>query len=160
MSKYLGTKGRKDRLWRFSNPRLGVEILLFAGAHRGPSRGFCMSEYRSVRRQTVAPSARRSISNLLDEVSESELEQFAIEVILQNRRHLERAQTLFEKIDAQGPEQENDQAFLQLRHAYHLALITLNGHHHVVSAVVNALGYVPNVPDDAEDNNSASARLN
>ncbi|MFC3721901.1 transcriptional repressor TraM [Neoaquamicrobium sediminum] len=119
-----------------------------------------MSGCQSDRHQAVAPSARRSISSLLDGVPESELEQLAIEVILQNRRHLQHAQDLFERLEAHGPDADDNGELQQLRHNYHLALITLNGHHEVVSAVVGALGHVPDVPADDADDNTAASTLN
>lgn len=119
-----------------------------------------MSGHRSDRQQTVAPSARRSISSLLDGVPESELEQIAIEVILQNRRHLQHAQDLFERLEALGPDVENTDDYLRLRHDYHLALITLNGHHEVVSAVIGALGHVPDIPAEDADDSPAASPLN
>jgi hypothetical protein len=104
-----------------------------------------MSEQQSVENQTVAPSAKRSISSLVENLARPELERLAVDVILQNRRYLETAQALFERLQA---EQTDDDDSLQLQHDYHLALINLNGHHQVVSAVIAALGYVPDIPCD------------
>lgn len=118
-----------------------------------------MSEQQSVKDQTDAPSAQRSISSLLENLSRSELERLAVDVILQNRRHLEHAQALYERL--QGSKQDNaeDDDSGDLHHDYHLALITLNGHHQVASAVINALGYVPDIPDD-RNRDAKTSRLN
>jgi hypothetical protein len=119
-----------------------------------------MSAEHSDKDQRIAPSATRSISSLLDGVPESELEQLAIEVILQNRRHLQHAQYLFERLEAHGPDTDDNEELQQLRHDYHLALITLNGHHEVVSAVVSALGNVPDVPADDGEGVTPPSSLN
>jgi hypothetical protein len=105
-----------------------------------------MSIDRLVGNRVIAPSAQRSIASLLEGLSDSECERLGVDVILQNRRYLEHAQALFDRLQAgvqdQGTEQDGD----HLRHDYHLALIILNGHHEVVRAVIDALGYVPIVP--------------
>ena len=73
MSKYLGTKGRKDRLWRFSNPRLGVMVLLFAGAYRGPSRGNCMRTKPGADIRPAKAPTSSVIHILLEELADYEL---------------------------------------------------------------------------------------
>ncbi|WP_306050941.1 transcriptional repressor TraM [Oceaniradius stylonematis] len=108
-------------------------------------------------RDRPAPSAERSIASLLENLSEVERERLAVDVIRQNRRYLEHAQTLFERlrnsdgaIAVHGDAGRND-----LRHEYHFALVNLSGHHQVVRAVIDALGYVPDVPDATSSGETA-----
>lgn len=108
-------------------------------------------------RDRLAPSAERSIASLFENLSEVERERLAIDVIKQNRRYLEHAQNLFERlrdsneaIAAHGDVRRDD-----LRHEYHFALVNLSGHHQVVRAVIDALGYVPDVPGGAPSGDTA-----
>mgnify|MGYP002623274780 CR=1 FL=1 len=125
-------------------------VLLFAGAHREPSRGNFMSDERPIRNRVLAPSGQRSITSLLKNLSESELERLAVEIILQNRRYLQHAQALFDRLQAGVPDQAAEQDGEHLLHDYHLALINLNGHHEVVGTLIDALGYVPDVPGSGD----------
>lgn len=116
-----------------------------------------MKEQHSAGDQAIAPSAKRSISSLLANLSKTELERLAVGVILQNRHYLERAQDLYDQLQGDELGNAGNEDNTELHHNYHLALITLNGHHQVVSAVISALGYVPTVPGDLEDDSRVSS---
>lgn len=100
------------------------------------------------RRDWLSPLAERSIVSLLESLPEIDRERLAVDVILQNRRHLQHAQSLFERMPEPGVATPGGGAGADLRHEYHLALVTLTGHHPVVRAVIDALGYVPDVPGE------------
>lgn len=113
-----------------------------------------MNEQQSAGDRSVAPSAKRSISSLVETLSKPELERLAVDVILQNRRYLEHAQALYERLHSEDLHEEDSG---QLYHDYHLALINLNGHHQVVSAVIAALGYVPAIPGEPPPESETSS---
>lgn len=103
----------------------------------------------------LAPSAERSIASLLENLSEVECERLAVDVIRQNRRYLEHAQILFERLRDVAIAPHGDAGRNDLRHEYHFALVNLSGHHQVVRAVIDALGYVPDVPDETSSGETA-----
>jgi hypothetical protein len=108
-------------------------------------------------RHRLAPSAERSIASLLENLSEGERQRLAIDVIRQNRHYLKHAQTLFERLrDADlAIAPLGDAGRDDLRHEYHFALVNLSGHHQVVRAVIDALGYVPDVPAETSSGETA-----
>ena len=138
-------KGRRDRLWRFSNPRLGVEILSFAGAHREPSRRDCMRRKPDVDIGPGRAATSSVIQALLAELTENELKQVAIAVIRENRSRLQNAHELFEELDWLEAAGSTDEHLGQLRHDYRIAMLNLHAQHQVVSLVVERLGFVPEI---------------
>ena len=145
MSKYLGTKGRKDRLWRFSNPRLGVMVLLFAGAYRGPSRGNCMRTKPGADIRPDQALTSSVIHTLLEELTADELERVATAVIREHRCRLQKAQDLFEEIGRTETRGGQDKDLDHLQHDYRVAMLNLHAQHGIVSLVIEKLGYVPEV---------------
>lgn len=147
MSRCSGAKGLRDRLERFSNPRLGVEIFLVAGAHRGPSHGILplLPEPNSLNLEPSSP--KHSIAAILTGLDEAALERVARDVIREQRCRLEHAQALYEKLSALEAEAPLDEETEDLRHDYRLALLMMRAHHQIASAVIDKLGRVPRLPE-------------
>ena len=153
MSRCLGAKGLRDCLWRFSNPRLGV-MVLFAGAYRGPSRRVFM---RTKRVEAVDPdeaATPTAVQRLLRGLSIEELEPIAIEVVREHRRRLQYAQDLFEVLERNDENRAASEEVVRPRQDYRMALLNLHGQHQLVSLVVAALGYVPEVDSQSPDDSS------
>ena len=148
MSRHPGAKGRRDRRRRFSNPRLGVEIFSSAGAHRRPSRGTLplLPEPISLNLEPTKP--KHSIAAILAGLNDVALERLALDVIREQRRHLERAQTLYEKLSVLEAEAPLGDETEDLRHDYRLALLMMRAHHQITSAVIDKLGRVPRLRQD------------
>ena len=83
---------------------------------------------------------------MLDGLPKAEIERLVVEIILENRRRLEHAQTLFERLEAIASTGEDGGGLERLRRDYILAQLMLSAHHDIVSAVIDALGYVPDLP--------------
>lgn len=148
MSRRPGAKGRRDRLERFSNPRLGVEIFLCRGGapRRKPRDDLQLSEPFALKLEPS--SAKHSIAAILVGLNEPALERVALDVIREQRRRLEHAQALYEKLstlEANAPLEEEGE---DLRHDYRLALLMMRAHHQITSAVIDRLGRVPRLPED------------
>jgi DNA-binding transcriptional regulator YdaS (Cro superfamily) len=94
-----------------------------------------------------------AVRRLLGEISTEDLEPLAVEVIREHRRRLQRAQELFETLERKDEERATAPELRQLRQDYRMAMLNLHGQHQLVSLVVAALGYVPDVdsqpPDDS-----------
>lgn len=93
-------------------------------------------------------SPKHSVAAILAGLNESALERLAIDVIREQRRHLEHAQTLYEKLSALEAEAPLNEETEDLRHDYRLALLMMRAHHQITSAVIDKLGRVPRLPDD------------
>ncbi len=89
----------------------------------------------------------RPIVTILDELSAEELSRIALDVVRENRRRVDEAQSLFEQLERPDTADTSD---TDLPHAYRLALVELKTYHELVRLVVNALGYVPEVPPESE----------
>ncbi|MGQ2904947.1 MAG: transcriptional repressor TraM [Neoaquamicrobium sediminum] len=93
-------------------------------------------------------SPRHSIAAVLAGLNESALERVALDVIREQRRHLEHAQALYEKLSTLEAEAPLDEETENLRHDYRLALLMMRAHHQITSAVIDKLGRVPRLPED------------
>lgn len=87
----------------------------------------------------------KSVRRLLSELSIDELGLIAIEVIRDHRRCLQDAEDLFETLEGNDASRLTGAELVRLRHDYTMALLKMHGQHQLVSLVVGALGYVPNV---------------
>ena len=147
MSRRPGAKGRRDRLERFSNPRLGVEIFLCRGGapRRKPRDDLQLSEPFALNLEPS--SANHPIAAILAGLNESALERVARDVIREQRSRLEHAQALFEKLSTLEADAPLDEETENLRHEYRLALLMMRAHHQVTSAVIDKLGRVPRLPE-------------
>ena len=88
----------------------------------------------------------RPVRVILEELTTDELSRLAVDVIVKNRRLVDCAQLLFERLEelaAAGHENED------LRHSYRLALLEMKLHHELVRVVVDTLGHVPAIPLDS-----------
>lgn len=92
-----------------------------------------------------------SVRRLLSDTSAEELEPIAVGVIREHRRRLQRAQELFETLERKDEERATAAALRQLRQDYRMAILNLHGQHQLVSLVVAALGYVPDVDSQPPD---------
>ena len=148
MSRCLGAKGLRDRLWRFSNPRLGSRSCSFAGAHRGPSRrvGAILPDFLSL--ELKPNCSRHAIETILAQLEQDELEQLAIDIIREQRCRLAKAQELYELLGTLEQGSGDDSLVGQRRHEYRLALVMMKAHHPIAATVINKLGYMPPLPED------------
>lgn len=92
------------------------------------------------------PSAVRSIASVLDGLPKAEIQRLAVEIILENRRRLDHAQTLFDRLETIASTGEDRGGLERLRRDYILAQLRLSSLHDIVSAMIDALGYVPDLP--------------
>ena len=148
MSRRPGAKGRRDRLERFSNPRLGVEIFLCRGGapRRKPQDELQLSEPFAFNLEPSSP--KHSIAAILAGLNDFALERVARDVVREQRSRLEHAQALYEKLSTQEAEAPLDEETENLRHDYRLALLMMRAHHQITSAVIDKLGRVPRLPED------------
>ncbi len=102
-----------------------------------------MRTKRAVEPDTAATTT--SVRRLLSDTSAEELKPIAVEVIREHRRRLQRAQELFETLERKDKERATAAELRQLRQDYRMAMLNLHGQHQLVSLVVAALGYVPDV---------------
>ena len=102
-----------------------------------------MRTRRAVEPDTAATST--AVRRLLSELSIEELEPIAVEVIREHRRRLQRAQNLFEALEPNDENRAASEEVVRLRQDYRMAMLNLHGQHQLVSLVVTALGYVPDV---------------
>ncbi|MCI5073706.1 transcriptional repressor TraM [Oricola sp.] len=91
---------------------------------------------------------KHSIAAILAGLNESALERLALDVIREQRRHLEHAQTLYEKLSTLEAKAPLDERTEEIRHDYRLALLMMRAHHQITSAVIDKLGRVPRLPED------------
>lgn len=90
----------------------------------------------------------QSIRMILGEMTRQELSRIAVDIIRENRRKLDQAQSLFDMLERHGFDNPEDFCTSDLRHNYRLALLELRTHHELARLVVEALGHVPRtVPD-------------
>lgn len=85
---------------------------------------------------------------MLAGLNEVALERLALDVIREQRRHLEHAQSLYEELSELEAEAPVDEGTEDLRHDYRLALLMMRTHHQITSAVIDKLGRVPRLPED------------
>ncbi|WP_223479854.1 transcriptional repressor TraM [Oricola indica] len=105
-----------------------------------------MPEPISLNLETLSP--KQSIAAILAGLNEQALERVALDVIREQRRFLENAQTLYEKLSVLEAEAPLGDETEDLRHDYRLALLMMRAHHQVMSAVIDKLGRVPRLPED------------
>lgn len=86
-----------------------------------------------------------AVRRLLNEISTQELEPLAIQVIQEHRRRVQQAEELFEVLELVVEPPSTAAESLQLRQNYRMAMLNLHAQHQLVSLVVTALGYVPDV---------------
>lgn len=103
-----------------------------------------MPSRRTLNKATALPVNDRSIASVLDNLSSDELSRLASDVVAENRRRLDYAQSLFESLDSNetAAEAVGNQ---ELYHKYNLALLELKIHHELVRIILDELGYVPEV---------------
>ena len=152
MSRCLGAKGRRAVGKRFLPPGLGSRSNARGGVPRTKPQGF-MRTKRAVAVDPDKATTPTAVRRLLSEISTEDLEPLVVEVIREHRRRLQRAQALFETLERKD---ENPSVFAelrQLRQDYYMAMLNLHAQHQLVSLVVAALGYVPDVdgPPSATD---------
>lgn len=90
----------------------------------------------------------RSIISILEDLSSEDLLPVAIDVIRENRRRLDVAQSLFERLEAARAVEAQERRSDSLQHAYRVALLDLKIHHELVRMVVGVLGHIPELPDN------------
>ena len=117
---------------------------MFAGAHRGPSRGYYMRKPGAATGPDQAPTSG-VIQALLEDLTADELERVAAAVIREHRCRLQKAQDLFEEIGRTETSGGQDKELEPLQHDYRMAMLNLHAQHQLVSLVVNRRGYVPEV---------------
>ncbi|MHB1101804.1 MAG: transcriptional repressor TraM [Devosia sp.] len=102
-----------------------------------------MRTKRAVEPDTAATST--AVRRLLSELSIEELEPIAVEVIREHRHGLQRAQDLFDALEHNDENRAASEELVRLRQDYLMAMLNLHGKHQLVSLIVAALGYVPDV---------------
>ena len=113
-----------------------------------PSRGISSLLLEPISLNLELSSPKHSIAAILAGLNEPALERVAIDVIREQRRRLEHAQALYEKLSALKAEALPDDETENLRHEYRLALLMMRAHHQITSAVIDRLGRVPRLPED------------
>lgn len=106
---------------------------------------------RAVAVEPANAAPRTAVPSFLSELSTEELEPIAVKVILEHRQRLQLSQELFETLERKEEERATAAELSQLRRDYRLATLYLHGHHQLVSLVVAALGYVPDVDSQPSD---------
>ena len=148
MSRRPGAKGRRDRLERFSNPRLGVEIFLCrGGAPRPKPRDESVPKQAFPNEIATGQINARPVLALLDCLPSEEVSRLAVEIIRENRRRVDLAQSLFEKLEIAGTADSSNHALEDLRREYRIAMLELKIHHELVRLIVHVLGYVPELDE-------------
>ncbi len=132
----------------FPTPGLGSRSFRFAGAHCGPSRGIVPHLPEPISFNLEPSPPKQSIAAFLAGLNERALERVALDVIREQRRRLEHAQALYEKLSTLEAEAPLDEAAETLRHDYRLALLMMHGNHQIASVVIDKLGRVPRLPED------------
>lgn len=98
----------------------------------------------------VTQANDRPITTILEELTTDELSRLAVDVIVENRRLVSHAQSLFEQLEHAMQTASHDEDQTELRHAYRLALVEMKAHHELVRIVVDKLGHVPDMPPARE----------
>lgn len=148
MSRYPGAKGRRDRLRRFSNPRLWVEIFLCrGGAPRPKPRVEQVPKQAFLNDVATGQINARPVLAILDGLPSEEVCRLAIEIIRENRRRVDLAQSLFEKLEESAATENSNHALEDLRREYRVAMLELKIHHELVRLVVDVLGFVPELDE-------------
>ncbi|WP_162787280.1 transcriptional repressor TraM [Notoacmeibacter marinus] len=93
-------------------------------------------------------SPKQSIASILAGLSEHALERVALDAIREQRRRLEHAQALYEKLSMLEAEAPLDEDAETLRRDYRLALLMMHVHHQIASVVIDKLGHIPLLPED------------
>ncbi|MBG21767.1 MAG: hypothetical protein CML31_17780 [Rhizobiales bacterium] len=148
MSRHPGAKGRRDRLRRFSNPRLWVEIFLCrGGAPRPKPRDIPVPKQAFPDELNVGQINARPVLALLDGLPSEEVSRLAVDIIRENRRRVDLAQSLFEKLEESEAADSSNHALENLRREYRIAMLELKIHHELVRLIVDVLGYVPELDE-------------
>ena len=148
MSRRPGAKGRRDCLERFSNPRLWVEIFLCrGGAPRPKPRDEPVPKQAFPNEIATGQINARPVLALLDCLPSEEVSRLAVEIIRENRRRVDLAQSLFERLEETEKSDISGQDLEDLRREYHVAMLELKIHHELVRLVVDVLGYVPELDE-------------
>ena len=94
-----------------------------------------------------------AVRRILSEISAEDLEPLAVEIIREHRRRLQLAEDSFEVLESKGAASSAIAELRQLQQDYRMAMLNLHAQHQLVSLVVAALGYVPDVdgPPSAKD---------
>ncbi|WAP66796.1 transcriptional repressor TraM [Jiella pelagia] len=90
-------------------------------------------------------SAGGSIAAILDNLDECKLERLACDVIREQRRRLDDAQSLYDRLSNDPACTADDAEADEIWHNYRLALLMMKAHHQIASAILDELGYVPQV---------------
>ncbi|MCB1455991.1 MAG: hypothetical protein KDJ51_07110, partial [Nitratireductor sp.] len=134
---------------RFSNPRLGVEIFLCrGGAPRPKPRDDRVPKQALSNKGAARPFSTCSVLALLDGLTSEEISHLAIDIIHENRRRVNAAQILFEKLEEFETAGRSVQALENLRREYRVAMLELKIHHELVRLIVEVLGHVPDLSED------------
>ena len=148
MSRHPGAKGRRDRLRRFSNPRLWVEIFLCrGGAPRPKPRDEPVPKQAFPNEIATGQINARPVLALLDGLPSEEVSRLAVEIIRENRRRVDFAQSIFERLEEFETADSSDHALEALQREYRVAMLELKIHHELVRLIVDVLGYVPELDE-------------
>ena len=90
----------------------------------------------------------RSIISILEDLPSEDLLPVAVDIIRENRRRLDVAQSLFEQIEATAAVEAQERHSESLQHANNVALLELKIHHELVRVVIGVLGHIPELPED------------
>ena len=107
-----------------------------------------LSAYQAENEQLRRQINARPVLAILDGLPSEEVSRLAVEIIRENRRRVDLAQSLFEKLEEPETADSSHHGLEDLRREYHVALLELKIHHELVRLVVDVLGYVPDVPED------------
>lgn len=148
MSRYPGTKGRRDCLERFSNPRLGVEIFLCrGGAPRPKPRDEDVPKKAFPDEFNIGQINTCPMLALLEGLPTAEISRLAVEVIRENRRRVDLAQSLFEKLKEIETANSSKHTLEDPQREYRVARLEHKIHHELVRLIVDVLGYVPELDE-------------
>lgn len=90
----------------------------------------------------------RPVLALLDGLPSDEVSRLAVEIIRENRRRVDLAQSLFEKLEESQATGLSNQSLEEVRRKYRFAMLELKIHHELVRLIVDVLGYVPEISED------------
>tara|TARA_Y100000815_G_scaffold100934_1_gene89710 strand:+ start:26057 stop:26392 length:336 start_codon:yes stop_codon:yes gene_type:complete len=89
----------------------------------------------------------RPVLALLDGLPSEEVSRLAVDIIRENRRRVDLAQSLFEKLEESEAADSSNHALENLRREYRIAMLELKIHHELVRLIVDVLGYVPELDE-------------
>ena len=95
----------------------------------------------------IAQINARPVLALLDGLPSEEVSRLAVEIIRENRRRVDLAQSLFEKLEESEAADSSSHVLESLRREYRVAMLELKIHHELVRLIVDVLGYVPELDD-------------